>query len=147
MFSSVLELVVTTPNFDKKNCIMTQAICFKNKFGYCKFSDSCRYKHVTLVCEDGQCEIKNCEKRHPKICKYYRDYRRCKFTVGCKYKHENPNDKFDKLQKELEIIRKNYPYNEKENRYKKLEEELKLLKENWTLSKKNWRIKMPTFLS
>ena len=104
---------------------MTQAICFKNKFGYCKYSDNCRYKHVTLVCEDGQCEIKNCEKRHPKICKYYRDYRRCKFTVGCKYKHENPNDKLDKLQKELEIIRKNYPYNEKENRYKKLEEELK----------------------
>ena len=113
----------------------------------CRYSDSCRFKHVTIVCDDGQCKIQNCEKRHPKICKYYRDYRRCKFTVGCKYKHENQNDKFDKLQKELEIIRKNYPYNEKENRYKKLEEELKLLKENWTLSKKNWRIKMPTFLS
>ena len=37
-------------------------VCEHFKFGYCKFSDSCRYKHVTLVCEDGQCEIKNCEK-------------------------------------------------------------------------------------
>ena len=104
---------------------MTQAICFKNKFGYCKFSDSCRYKHVTLVCEDGQCEIQNCEKRHPKICRYYRDYRRCKFTVGCKYKHENPNDMFDKLQKELEIIRKKNTLNEKGNFNKILEEKLK----------------------
>ena len=126
---------------------MTQAICFKNKFGYCKFSDSCRYKHVTLVCEDGQCEIQNCEKRHPKICRYYRDYRRCKFTVGCKYKHENPNDMFDKLQKELEIIRKKNTLNEKEYFNKILEEKLKILKENWIISKKNYRVKMLVFLS
>ena len=81
---------------------MTQAVCFKNKFGYCRYADSCRYKHVTMVCEDGQCEIQNCDKRHPKICKYFRDYRRCKFTVGCKYKHENNQEKINNLEKQMD---------------------------------------------
>ena len=81
---------------------MTQAICFKNKFGYCRYSDSCRYKHVTLVCDEGQCDIQKCEKRHPKICKYYRDFRRCKFTVGCKYKHENNQEKINNLEKQMD---------------------------------------------
>ena len=43
---------------------MTQVICFKNKFGYCKYADSRSYKHVTLVCDDGQCDFKSCDKRH-----------------------------------------------------------------------------------
>ena len=55
-----------------------------------------------MVCEDGQCEIQNCDKRHPKICKYFRDYRRCKFTVGCKYKHENNQEKINNLEKEMD---------------------------------------------
>ena len=44
---------------------MTQAICFKNKFGYYfKYADGCRYKYVTLVCDDDQCDFKSCDKRH-----------------------------------------------------------------------------------
>ena len=46
---------------------MTQVICFKNKFGYCKYADSRSYKHVTLVCDDGQCDFKSCDKRHFEI--------------------------------------------------------------------------------
>ena len=64
---------------------MTQTICFKNKFGYCRYS----------------------EKRHPKICKYYRDFRRCKFTVGCKYKHENQNELFEEIKKKIEYLEHN----------------------------------------
>ena len=33
-------------------------------FGYCKYADSRSYKHVTLVCDDGQCDFKSCDKRH-----------------------------------------------------------------------------------
>ena len=117
---------------------MTQAVCFKNKFGYCRYSDSCRFKHVTIVCDDGQCEIQNCEKRHPKICRYYRDYRRCKFTVGCKYKHENPNDMFNKLEKELDKIKKNNSYNEKENHNKILEEKLKKIEKKLDTQQKDF---------
>ena len=46
---------------------MTQVICFKNRFGYCKCADSRSYKHVTLVCDDGQCDFKSCYKRHFEI--------------------------------------------------------------------------------
>ena len=81
---------------------MTQPICYKNKFGYCKYSERCFQRQVTLVCDDAKCEVFKCEKRHPKICRYYRDFRRCKFTVGCKYKHENQSIK--KLD-ELKLIR------------------------------------------
>ena len=43
---------------------MTRAICFKNKFGHCRYADSCSYEHVTLVCDDGQCDFKSYDKRH-----------------------------------------------------------------------------------
>ena len=42
---------------------MTQAnVCFKFKFGFCKFKERCVYRHVTLVCEDYQCDVSKCEK-------------------------------------------------------------------------------------
>ena len=104
---------------------MTQAICFKNKFGYCKYSDNCRYKHVTLVCEDGQCDIQKCEKRHPKICKYFRDFRRCKFTVGCRYKHENQNELFEKLKKKIENLEQNMVENANNTDTNKIEQKFK----------------------
>ena len=43
---------------------MTQVIRIKNKFAYCKYADSRSYKHVTLVCDDGLCDFKICDKRH-----------------------------------------------------------------------------------
>ena len=46
---------------------MTQVICFKKKFGYCKYADCRSYKHVTLVCDDGQSDFKSCDKRHFEI--------------------------------------------------------------------------------
>ena len=117
---------------------MTQVICYKNKFGYCRYSDSCRFRHVTTVCDDGQCEIQNCEKRHPKIRRYYRDYRRCKFTIGCKYKHENPYDMFHKLEKEIDKIKKNNPINAKEARNKLLEEKLETLEKKIETQQKDF---------
>ena len=83
---------------------MTQAICFKNKFGYCKFNEKCFFRHVTIVCEDVNCNVFKCEKRHPKICNYYRDFRRCKFAVGCKYKHENQSEILEKMEKKLQDL-------------------------------------------
>ena len=88
---------------------MTQAkVCFKFKFGFCKYSERCKYRHVTLVCDDYKCDVSKCEKRHPKICRYYRDYKRCKFTIGCMYKHENPYEVFEKFEKKLEEVTMNF---------------------------------------
>ena len=39
------------------------------------------------ICNDKSCEIKNCNLRHPKICKFYRDYRMCKFGEWCYFLH------------------------------------------------------------
>ena len=88
---------------------MTQAeVCFKFKFGFCKYSERCKYRHVTLVCDDYKCDVSKCEKRHPKLCRYYRDYKRCKFTVGCMYKHENQFEMFEKIEKKLKEVKCNH---------------------------------------
>ena len=42
-------------------------ICRTNKFGYCWYGEKCKNKHVNELCEKRNCEIFNCEKRHPKI--------------------------------------------------------------------------------
>ena len=84
----------------------SQIICRNNKFGYCKFADKCKYQHVESLCEEKLCEINNCEKRHPKICIYQRDYGRCK-TSFCKYYHGNETNIISNLEEKLEISRKN----------------------------------------
>ena len=48
-----------------------------------------------------------CTFRHPKVCKYYRDYRKCKFDP-CMFSHvEEENDpEIEKLKQENELIQK-----------------------------------------
>ena len=65
-----------------------QNVCRYNKFGHCKFSEVCRLMHVNELCENLECEVTNCNLRHPKICNYFRDYRRCKFGEYCSFRHE-----------------------------------------------------------
>ena len=47
--------------------------------------------HVTEVCDNPECELKTCNFRHPRICNYFRDYRRCKFGEYCSFRHEENN--------------------------------------------------------
>ena len=88
-----------------------KCICRYNKFGYCKFVDKCHFRHNNTICVEKNCNISECEKRHPKICIYKRDYGRCKFTP-CAYSHEKAkatavnSDKIDKLEKKVEDIEK-----------------------------------------
>ena len=88
---------------------MTQTgVCFRFKFGFCKFKEKCVYRHVTLICDDHKCDVSQCEKRHPKICKFYRDYKRCNFTISCMYKHENQYEIFEKIEMKLEQVKCNH---------------------------------------
>ena len=64
----------------------TQNVCKFNKFGYCRYKDACRNLHRNEICQNSSCEIKGCNLRHPRECRYYREYRRCKFDP-CKFKH------------------------------------------------------------
>ena len=94
---------------------MTQQICRRNKFGYCQYGDKCRFRHNDKVCVDKICKIVNCENRHPRSCKFQREYGRCKFTTYCKYNHDKNkdiaenSDKIEEIEKklnEIEIIAK-----------------------------------------
>ena len=64
------------------------SICSFNKFGFCKFGETCRKRHVQKCCDSIECDILSCENRHPKICRFFITYKRCKFGDFCKYKHE-----------------------------------------------------------
>ena len=79
----------------------------------CKFSDKCRNKHVTIVCDDENCKIDSCEKRHPKQFRFQRDFGRCKFAKCCSFDHRkhkdirDMNDVIEELKKKIETIEKN----------------------------------------
>ena len=102
-------------------------LCLYNKFGYCKHKDHCRKQHVKEVCAKISCDISNCTSRHPKICKFYRDYGMCKFDP-CMFRHEDATSQISELKKENHSLLKQI-----ENIDKKLEDlEAKIAKsEDW----------------
>ena len=67
-------------------------LCRRNKFGYCRYGDKCRKKHINEICAERTCEVFNCEKRHPKICTFKRDYGYCKFAEYCRFNHDKPKE-------------------------------------------------------
>ena len=81
-------------------------ICNFFKYGYCKFKMSCKNKHVTLVCNDENCNPSKCDKRHPRLCKYVSKYGRCKLGSICAYSHENHHRKNEnqRLEKKLDEL-------------------------------------------
>ena len=62
-------------------------LCLFNKFGFCKYNETCRKHHVNEKCNNKTCDISKCRLRHPKLCKFYRNYGYCKFSP-CAFKHE-----------------------------------------------------------
>ena len=108
-------------------------VCRYNKYGYCRFKDTCRNRHIDEICDDSQCVRDSCQKRHPRSCVFYQAYKRCKFGSECKYRHDlvshAPTEevsllsKVDELKIAITLLRK-----ENENLKMKLETiELKTL--------------------
>ena len=102
-------------------------MCRKYKYGYCQYGDNCRYNHVDEICNDKTCAVFACEKRHPKICNFYREFQRCKFTTFCKYKHEKQNnvnensERIDQLEIKLKELEKINQKSEKKNEIEAVE--------------------------
>ena len=64
-----------------------QNVCRYFKFGHCKFGDTCRLLHNSEKCENVSCEITSCKLRHPRTCKFFREFKKCKFSEWCSFKH------------------------------------------------------------
>ena len=64
------------------------AVCLFNKYGHCRFRETCRKLHYKELCENPVCETVKCEKRHPKSCKYFNIFNRCKFGSFCSFAHK-----------------------------------------------------------
>ena len=73
-----------TKVFHNKNMFQ----CYHNNRGYCSFGDQCKYRHFKDICSRTVCRERECNKRHPVICRYRDD---CKFykTNSCAFKHIN----------------------------------------------------------
>ena len=67
-------------------------VCSYNKFGFCKYGVTCRKKHEERKCEKSSCEIFNCHQRHPKECRFFREFQRCKYNEYCRYEHKENSE-------------------------------------------------------
>ena len=77
------------------------------------------------MCDDKQCYIANCDKRHPKPCTFYRDYGRCKYSDYSKYDHIQTRTNILANKFESQINRFEKVVNEKDSVIRKLEIENK----------------------
>ena len=101
---------------------MSATICLHHHYGHCKYGIHCRNQHVEETCENYPCPTKTCNKRHPKICRYFSLTGACKFNKNCSFLHRHrENTKIDDLEKDV----------------KKLKEEIEALTTEVSLLKKN----------
>ena len=112
-------------------------ICLYNKFGHCKYQETCRRQHLREICELPLCENKSCMRRHPRACKFFENYERCKFGSFCSNNVEisEMKTKLDTLeetarQHENEIKILNEKVKDVEQRNVELETELKIVLES-----------------
>ena len=93
-----------------------ETYCKRNKFGYCKFGETCMFLHVNELCSSEKCDKRRCSFRHPKECNYYKKYSNCKFGEWCKYDHVTSNtnfyestrlndEKYDNIIKEIQALK------------------------------------------
>ena len=68
----------------------TSPVCRYNKFGFCKFKETCRMRHEDRICDEPLCYIQVCSRRHPKLCSFFEKYGQCKFGSYCRYLHKVP---------------------------------------------------------
>ena len=79
---------------------VNSTVCQYHKFGFCRYRESCRKHHVQELCEDLQCDVNACTRRHPLSCNYFLQFQRCKFGDYCYYKHNilaTSSGEFDKI--------------------------------------------------
>ena len=111
---------------------MKQNVCRYNKYGYCKFGDKCQFRHNNALCVNKKCNVFDCEKRHPVVCKYFNNFKKCKFS-NCAYKHEAANDgnEIGEKIKKLETRMNEIENNEKTVNSETIETKLEAFEKNY----------------
>ena len=79
-------------SIDSEVSATSENVCQHNKYGFCKFREWCNFRHINEICQKSSCEVARCLLRHPKECRFHRDYRRCKFGKLCCYQHVQRRD-------------------------------------------------------
>ena len=107
----------------------SQIVCIHHKFGFYKNGDYCRKRHFQTKCERKECDATHCEKRHPRECRYFRDYKRCTFGDYCLYDHSVYLDPFPE---ELKLVKARLEAVEKsiEEKHKRIKFALESLKQS-----------------
>ena len=105
-----------------------EEICKYNKYGFCKFGKTCFRKHEDQKCEKKNCNIWNCSLRHPKSCRFFKEFKRCKFGEFCKFSHDqltakNYSDEIGGMMEKLENLKKEI--GTKNNEIERLDREIK----------------------
>ena len=82
----------------KKETDMEGEVCIYQKYGYCKYKESCKNKHLEETCQQRSACLnqKSCHRRHPRGCKRYGVEGYCRFGAGCAYHHQeqpSPSEK------------------------------------------------------
>ena len=69
---------------------MSGDVCMFNKFGFCKWEANCKKIHLDEICLLEECESRKCNKRHPRLCKYFSERGFCKYGSNCSFDHRPP---------------------------------------------------------
>ena len=86
---------------------ITNFQCYFNNRGYCRHRDQCHFRHFSEICGNRVCKDKECQARHPRICKYDQN---CNFLKKgiCAYKHvtlvHDDDRKYEELEQEMKVI-------------------------------------------
>ena len=62
-------------------------ICRYHKYGVCKFRENCPDFHLNRICPGDCSNVDECNMRHPKLCRIFRDNGFCSFP-NCMYAHK-----------------------------------------------------------
>ena len=86
-----------------------ESICKFNQSGFCKYQEHCRKQHVMDVCPTSMCNNMSHLLRHPKVCKFFTNFRRCKFGESCAYRHgpdiETGGVRISELEQEIQSVK------------------------------------------
>ena len=80
-------------------------ICKFNQNGFCKFKQHCKKKHDNEICGNpSECKHETCEKRHPKICRYFSKDGNCRHGDKCSYLHKQKLNKKTTLDENMALL-------------------------------------------